>query len=146
MLADVTWSEQTAELLRQEGFRNARARQVVVDVLGRQDCCLSVPQILDAVRARGERVGVASVYRTLELLLEKGLVQKIDLGGERAHYERVDGDEHHHHLVCSECGRVEPFADRQLETALERLEKKTGFAVASHDVLLRGACDDCRAA
>ena len=146
MLGPVSWSEQTTELLRREGYRAARARRVVVDVLAKQDCCVSVPEIVEAAGARGERVGVASVYRTLDLLVEKGLVQKIDLGGDRAHYERIDHREHHHHLVCSECGRVEPFADRQLETALQRVERKTGFSVASHDVLLRGACDDCRAA
>jgi Fur family ferric uptake transcriptional regulator len=146
MLAPMSWSEQTTELLRREGYRSARARRVVVDVLARQDCCVSVPEIVEAARARGEHVGVASVYRTLDLLVEKGLVQKIDLGGDRAHYERIDHGDHHHHLVCSECGRVKPFADRQLETALQRVERKTGFSVSSHDVLLRGACDDCRAA
>jgi Fur family ferric uptake transcriptional regulator len=141
----VSWSEQTIALLRRDGYRTARARRVVVDVLAGQECCLSVPQIVEAARAGGDNVGVASVYRTLDLLVDKGLVQKIDLGGDHAHYERVEHGDHHHHLVCSECGRVEPFADQQLESALERLEESTGFAVSSHDVLLRGACDDCRA-
>jgi Fur family ferric uptake transcriptional regulator len=142
----MTWTERTYAALQKDGYRSARARRIVVDVLGRQDCCMSVPEIVEAAHAGGEQVGVASVYRTLDLLVEKGFVQKIDLGGDRAHYERVDHEEHHHHLVCSECGRVQPFEDQQLESALERLESRTGFAVASHDVLLRGACDDCRAA
>ncbi len=141
-----TWAERTIELLRRDGYRAARARRIVVSVLARQHCCMSVPEIIEAARASGQTVGTASVYRILDLLVEKGLVQKIDLGDDRAHYERIDHADHHHHLVCNECGRVEPFSDNQLEAALERVEKGAGFTVASHDVLLRGACDDCRAA
>jgi Fur family ferric uptake transcriptional regulator len=141
----VTWEEQTHDVLRAAGYRVGAARRAVVSVLARRDCCLTVPEIVDAVRTQGRRVGIASVYRVVDLLADKQLVQKIDLGDGRARYERVDlADEHHHHLVCNECGRVEPFADETLEAALRHVERDAGFAVASHDVLLRGACDDCR--
>jgi Fur family transcriptional regulator, ferric uptake regulator len=141
----VTWEERTHDALRDAGYRVGAARRAVVSVLARRDCCLTVPEIVDAVRAQGRKVGIASVYRVVDLLSEKQLVQKIDLGDGRAHYERVElAEEHHHHLVCNECGRVEPFADETLEAALRRVERDAGFAVASHDVLLRGACDDCR--
>ena len=143
----MNWEERTYEALREAGHRVGAARQEVVSVLARGDCCLTVPEIVDAARARGRGVGIASVYRVLDLLAEKQLVQKIDLGDGRARYERAEvADDHHHHLVCNECGRVEPFADENLEAALRRVERETGFEVASHDVLLRGACDDCRAA
>lgn len=142
----MTWAEQTHEALRDAGYRRGPARVAVVSVLSGEHCCVTVPEILAAAEAAGRPVGIASVYRVLELLTERGLVQKIEFGDGRAHYERVDHGDHHHHLVCSECGRVEPFADRNLEAALERVERATGFAVATHDVLLRGACDDCRAA
>ena len=119
--------------------------QAVVSVLARRDCCLTVPEIVEAVRREGREIGIATAYRVVDLLAERELVQKLDLGDGRAHYERVElADEHHHHLVCNECGRVEPFADESLEAALRRVEQDTGFAVASHDALLRGACDDCR--
>jgi len=141
----MSWEERTYDALRDAGYRVGAARRVVVSVLARRDCCLTVPEIVDAVRAEGREVGIASVYRVVDLLSERQLVQKIDLGDGRAHYERAEvADEHHHHLVCNECGRVEPFADDKLEAALRRVERDTGFAVASHDVLLRGACDDCR--
>jgi Fur family ferric uptake transcriptional regulator len=141
----MSWEEQTSEALREAGHRVGAARQAVVSVLARRDCCLTVPELVEAVRAEGREIGIATVYRVVDLLAERQLVQKIDLGDGRAHYERVElADEHHHHLVCNECGRVEPFADESLEAALRRVEQGTGFAVASHDVLLRGACDDCR--
>jgi Fur family transcriptional regulator, ferric uptake regulator len=131
--------------LHEGGFRVGAARKAVVAVLARTDCCLTVPELVDAVRDQGREVGIASAYRVVDLLVEQQLVQRIDLGDGRARYERAEvADEHHHHLVCNECGRVEPFADENLEAALRRVEQSTGFAVASHDVLLRGACDDCR--
>jgi Fe2+ or Zn2+ uptake regulation protein len=53
--------------------------------------------------------------------------------------------DHHHHLVCDACGKVEPFADRGLERALEAVEERSGYSVVGHEVVVRGACADCRA-
>ena len=97
------------------------------------------------MRVHGARVGIASVYRALEGLDEFGLVQRVDLGDGVARFEPAhSGGDHHHHLVCDDCGRVEPFADSTLETAIARVARGRGYAVAAHDVVLRGACEDCR--
>lgn len=99
------------------------------------------------MRAEGTRVGIASVYRALEGLDELGLAQRVDLGDGIARYERSDPrGEHHHHLVCDDCGKVEPFEDPGLEEAIERVAGGRGYEVAAHDVVLRGACSDCRPA
>ena len=143
---DRDWAEQTSAVLRREGYRSSEARRAVVDVLSRQHCCMTAQEIWDAVRSEGGVVGIASVYRILDLLTEQGLVQKVDLGAGRAHYEPVRPAAHHHHLVCDECGRVDAFEDEVLETALRRLESDSGYSIARHDVLLRGACRDCRPA
>jgi Fur family ferric uptake transcriptional regulator len=131
--------------MRAESGRSGGARRRVVEFLDRQDCCLSVQEISDGVRASGTRVGLASVYRVLESLDELGLVQRVDLGDGVSRFERADptGD-HHHHLVCDDCGKVEPFEDTALEEALERVAGGRGYDVAAHDVVLRGACGDCR--
>ena len=140
-----TWIDGALARMRSETGRSGGARRVVVEFLGRQDCCLSAQEIHDRVRAGGPRVGIASVYRALEGLDELGLVQRVDLGDGIARFERVDprGD-HHHHLVCGDCGKVEPFEDPALEQALERVAGGRGYEVAAHDVVLRGACGDCR--
>ena len=71
-------------------------------------------------------------------------MQKIELGAGVTRYEPVRaGGEHHHHVVCDACGKVEAFADDRLEHALHRVEHATGYRVAAHDVVLRGACSDC---
>ena len=74
------WTETTLATLRSAGYRSGGARRTVVELLGRQDCCLTAQEIFDRLRADGRAVGIASVYRVLDLLGEKGLVQRIDVG------------------------------------------------------------------
>jgi len=145
IIKSVDWTERTLRTLHEAGYRNGFARRAVVELLGRQDCCLTAQEIFDGLRDDGRPVGIASIYRVLDLLTEKGLLQRIDLGGGVARYEAVRGhEEHHHHLVCDDCGRVEAFADDELERALDRVERRTGYSVAGHDVVLRGSCAACR--
>src|SRR5436190_2191615 len=100
------WSRRTLEALHGGGYRNGLARRAVVELLGRQDCCLTAQEIFDELRAEDRQVGIASIYRVLDLLTEKGLLQRVDLGAGIARYEAVhSGGEHHHHLVCDHCGR-----------------------------------------
>jgi Fur family transcriptional regulator, ferric uptake regulator len=144
-MATDTWAERALERLRTETGRSGTARREVVEFLDRQDCCLSALEIHDAMRMRGARVGIASVYRTLEGLDRSGLVERVDLGDGVTRFEPARGGEHHHHhFLCDDCGKVEPFADSALEAALERLAGGRGFAVEAHDVVLRGACGECR--
>jgi Fur family transcriptional regulator, ferric uptake regulator len=140
-----TWTQRALVLLREASGRSGGARREVVEFLGHQDCCLSAQEIYDGVRSGGTRVGIASVYRALEALDALGLVQRVDFGDSVSRYEPADprGD-HHHHLVCGECGKVEQFADPALEAALERVAGGRGYDVAGHDVVVRGACEDCR--
>lgn len=140
------WTETTLASLQARGHRNSGARRAVVELLGRQHCCLTAQEIFDQLRDDGRRVGIASVYRTLEHLSREGYVQRIDIGAGTTRFEPIQADgEHHHHLVCDDCGKVEAFADEELERALRRVERRTGYSVAGHDVVLRGACDDCAA-
>jgi Fur family ferric uptake transcriptional regulator len=139
------WTDSALARMRSETGRSGGARRVVVEFLGGQDCCLSAQEIHDGVRAAGARVGIASVYRALEGLDELGLVQRVDLGDGISRFERADprGD-HHHHLVCGDCGKVEPFEDPALEAAIAGVAGGRGYEVAAHDVVLRGACSDCQ--
>jgi Fur family ferric uptake transcriptional regulator len=118
----------------------------VIDVLSRRPCCLTAQEIWDVIRGEGGTVGIATVYRALDLLQERGLVQKIELGAGKAHYEPIRTETHHHHLVCDRCGRVDAFNDDALESTLQRLESESDYVVARHDVLLRGTCDECQPA
>jgi Fur family ferric uptake transcriptional regulator len=138
------WAEHTLGSLLRKGFRNGGARRAVVELLSGQDCCLTAQEIFDRLRASGRAVGIASVYRVLELLSAQGFVQRIDLGSGISRYEPVwPGGDHHHHLVCDSCGKVEAFEDPALERALTRVEQSSGYRVAAHDVVLHGSCGTC---
>jgi Fur family ferric uptake transcriptional regulator len=142
-----TWAQGTLESLRDAGYRSGGARRAVVELLARQDCCMSAQEIFDTLRGEGRRVGIASVYRVLELLAARKLVQRLEIGDGVARYEPAHpGGEHHHHVVCDDCGKVEAFEDQGLEHAIDGLGGRLGFTVAAHDVVLRGACADCSAA
>jgi Fur family ferric uptake transcriptional regulator len=138
------WINSTLEALRTKGHRDGSARRTVIELLGRQDCCVTAQEIFDDLRIEGTPVGIASIYRTLEQLTREGFVQRIDVGAGVSRFEPLHADgEHHHHLVCDSCGKVEAFEDDQLERALRKVEGQTGYSVAGHDVVLRGACRDC---
>lgn len=126
------------------GYRSGGARTAVVDLLAEQDCCLTAQEIFDELRDGRRTVGIASVYRVLDLLSDMGLVQRIDIGGGPARYEPLyPSGEHHHHLVCDDCGKVVAFEDDGLEKAIEQLGGRLGYSVDGHDVVLHGACGDC---
>jgi Fur family transcriptional regulator, ferric uptake regulator len=139
------WSERALSELQAAGYRRGLARTRVIDFLDAQDCCLGAQEMHRELVARGERVGLASVYRVLEVLAEKRLVQRVDLGDGVTRFEALRGEvDHHHHLVCDDCGRIEAFADQRLERVLRDVEESSGYAVAGHDIVLRGACSACR--
>ena len=140
-----TWSALALASLQAEGLRNGGARRAVVEHLGTQPCCRSAQEIFDGIRADGGRIGIASVYRALDQLVDRDLVQRVEVGDGIARFEpsHLDG-EHHHHLVCDDCGTVEPFSDPGLETALERAAKRLGYGMHAHEVVLHGHCGNCK--
>jgi Fur family transcriptional regulator, ferric uptake regulator len=145
IISPVTWRKHTGAALREAGFRGGGAREAVLDVLAAQTCCASVQEIHERLRAEGRVAGIASVYRVVDQLAELRLVQRVDVGDGIARYEPFHHDgEHHHHVVCGDCGKVEPFSDPLLETAIERASGRLGYAVDAHEVVLRGECEDCR--
>ena len=141
------WTSRALDRLRSAGYRAGAARRSVIDFLGAQSCCCGAQEIHAALTARGEKVGLASVYRVLDTLVEHGLVQRVDVGDGVVRYEPARSDaDHHHHLVCADCGKVERFADPQLERAIHNVQARSGYSVVAHEVVLRGACGSCRGA
>jgi Fur family transcriptional regulator, ferric uptake regulator len=142
---ETSWSERALAELQAAGYRRGVARTRVIDFLERQRCCVAAQEIHRRLRSGGKAIGLASVYRVLEVLAEKRLVQRLDLGDGVMRFEPVrSAAEHHHHIVCDDCGKIEPFADERLENAIRSVEQSSGYEVAAHDIVLRGACSSCR--
>jgi Fur family transcriptional regulator, ferric uptake regulator len=140
-----TWAAYAAGRLAAAGYRRGGARSAVIELLDRQACALTAHEIEAVLRDRSRAVGRASVYRVLDELVGLGLVTRVEVGQGMARYEptRPDGH-HHHHMVCDACGDVFPFADDELERTIDRLADRVAFDVAEHDIVLHGACADCR--
>lgn len=143
--ARADWARHCDAAMRDAGLRSGGARQAVVDLLARQDCCLSAQEIRDALAAQpGPTPGMASVYRALDTLTDLHLVHKVDLGDAAAKFEPAHpGGDHHHHAVCRECGAVMRIEDDALERALHAVADRIAFHVDGHDITLHGRCRSC---
>jgi Fur family transcriptional regulator, ferric uptake regulator len=138
------WERAARAALKEGGHRAGGARGAVVSLLGGQNCCLSAHEISQELHGSGTDVGIASVYRAVELLHTMGLVQRVEFGEGVARFEPVTpGGEHHHHAVCDRCGRVTPFEDERLETELERLAGNLKHSMSCHDLVIHGECRRC---
>jgi Fur family ferric uptake transcriptional regulator len=140
-----SWADHADRRLADAGFRRGGARAAIIALLDEQACALSAYEIEDALRDGGRGVARASVYRVLDELVGLGLVTRVEVGQGSTRYEpaRPDGH-HHHHMVCDRCGEVQPFADEDLERAVDRLAARVAFDVSEHEIVLHGECADCR--
>ena len=139
------WVGHAQRELEREGYRLSGPRSAVVETLADLGCSVTAKEIADSLHSRGQDIGVASIYRTLELLDNLRLTRRVDAAEGVARYEPVEPNgEHHHHIVCDVCGQVSPFEDSGLERAIERLAGRVDYAIDTHDVTLRGECPTCR--
>jgi Fur family ferric uptake transcriptional regulator len=121
-----------------------RQRDLVAQVVLLAEDHPSVEGIRKALRARGENVGVATVYRTLEVLVHSGLVRAHDFGEGFKRYEPMPAQAHHEHLICEQCGRVIEFQNERLERMLPIIADEHAFQHQRHRVEIYGVCRECR--
>ncbi|MBN1871347.1 MAG: transcriptional repressor [Candidatus Omnitrophica bacterium] len=135
------------------GYRITVPRQAILDFLSRTSKHMSAEDIYVGIHKTFPNVGLTTVYRTLELLVEMGLVFKFDFGDGRARYELAMGPKgvrHHHHLVCTSCGRAIDYTDfideeKELLARTEKgLSEKYNFRISNHLIQFYGLCDKCR--
>lgn len=137
------------------GYRLTVPRQAILDVLSNTKEHLSAEDIYLQVHKVYPAIGLTTVYRTLELLVQTGMVLKFDFGDGRARYELSEGPKgigHHHHLVCTKCRRIidyQEFVDEEKEL-LRKTEKglseKYHFQITHHVIQFYGLCSHCKTA
>ncbi|HET9215201.1 MAG TPA: Fur family transcriptional regulator [Gaiellaceae bacterium] len=131
------------EILAGAGVRATAQRATVLAELAAERDDVTAQELHERLRARGERLGLATVYRTLRLLAGAGVVDALSHHAGELCY-RWCGDEHHHHLLCSECHRVVELVDCELDPWLERVSREHGFVTTGHRLEVSGVCADCR--
>jgi Fur family ferric uptake transcriptional regulator len=134
--------------LEQDSHRLTPQREAVVDVLiANADDHLSAEEIYVHTKKLHSEIGLATVYRNLELLEKLGVIHRFDYGDGQNRYEIKLGDveEHyHHHLICRKCGTIGEFHSDLLESIERRITEETGFEVTDHCLRFFGLCADCR--
>ena len=134
---------QVSELLERNGVRATPRRLEVLEELAQERDDVTAQQLWSRLRERDSRAGLATVYRTLALLSEKGVVDVLSHhGGEQCY--RLCGEAHHHHLVCERCHRVVEVEGCDLGEWLDSVARRHGFIATDHQVEISGLCADCR--
>lgn len=138
--------ENVCDQLRDHSYKLTPQRQTILHTLWEHtDRHLSAEEVYMLVKNDYPDIGLATVYRTLDILAEIGVLQKNDFGDGRSRYEFSRHDEHHHHhLICVECGEVSEFDDDLLETLEAVIVKRNGFKVLDHDLKFYGYCQKCQ--
>lgn len=130
--------------LERRGLKLTAERQALFDELFARHEHLEPDELLMRLRANHKKISRATIYRTLDLLLDSGIVGRVRIGESGYRYERMRAGDHHDHLICNECGRVIEFREPRIESLQDEVYERHGFLPLSHSHQLRGICRQCR--
>ena len=131
-----------ADFIKRKGLKTTRQRNTIISTFFRLRGHISVEELLNEVKKANPRIGYATVYRTLHLLVESNLVEERRFGDGMARYEGHSDVEHHDHMICLECGEIFEFFNPRLEALQEKLAEENNFKIYRHRLELYGACQD----
>lgn len=138
--------ESFRDYLRERGLKyTSERRTLLLAILGTQEH-FEPDDLLVSLRQEGIRVGKATIYRTLPLLVDCGVLRRAYLGGNRGYYEHSLGPTPHDHMICRHCGRVVEFDSTDLLQLRESLASAAGFQAIAHRFQILGLCGQCKGA
>ncbi|MCX7912431.1 MAG: transcriptional repressor [Dehalococcoidales bacterium] len=140
---DYTQSE-IERALRKAGYRLTPQRREVISAVMECRRHFTPAELYEKAARRRSGIGLVTVYRTLEMLARLGFICEVHAGGNCRHYLIRPTGEHHHHLICSGCGRVVNFTGCDLTGLERRLRRETSFTISGHLLEFVGQCVDCR--
>jgi Fe2+ or Zn2+ uptake regulation protein len=144
MLLGMMDSEPLVHALDQAGYRLTEPRRAVAELIAAREGHFTAQDLIDDAKARRLGIGRATVFRALDLFTELQVLERLDLPtGEHA-YVPCAPARHHHHIVCSQCGRTTEVDDAGLASAVDEIQRRSGWQVESHRLELYGRCPRCR--
>lgn len=135
------------ENLKEKGYKLTPQRRAIVDIMiDNEGNHLTAEEIYDLVKNDCPEIGLATVYRTILLLVELGIISKIDLGDNCSRFELVHEEEshQHHHLICTDCGKILEVEGDLLENLESSIETKYEFQIKNHSLKFYGVCSECK--
>lgn len=135
--------ETVIKQLQQQGFRITTSRRDILSLFAGDHISLSAGEIVEQLRSKTDR---ATVYRNLNFLVENNILQQVFINGEVPKFE-LNNQDHHHHLICTNCKAISSISDPALEKALSDSElsakEESGFRVKDHAIEFYGTCKNC---
>ena len=132
------------EFLYKKGLKLTKERQRILDEVFAFHGHFNPEELLKSMRSKNIKVSKASIYRTLPLLVESGLVEQVEKNDKHAHFEHTFGHEHHDHLICMRCGKVLEVFSPSLEAIQNELCKSREFEGIKHTLEIKGYCCNCK--
>lgn len=133
------------EHIQKAGLRRTSQRDLILETFLNTEDHLTSEELYWLVHKQDETVGHTTVYRTLKLLTEAGLAREVRFGDNKTYYEHHYNQEHHDHLICTECGKVVEFFSEDIERMQDETATKFGFVLSHHSLRMWGVCAECRA-
>lgn len=130
--------------LKKRGFRWTNQRALIVRAALSTHDHFTAEELLELCRKDDPKVSRATVYRTLSVLEDEGVVEGLETGDGGRRFEHVLGHEHHDHMVCLQCDKILEFRDDELERRQELAARRAGFEIQRHSLRIYGLCKDCR--
>jgi Fur family ferric uptake transcriptional regulator len=136
--------ETLKDYLTRNGLRLTRQREIILQAFLEAQSHVSAEDLYRRVSSEDPTVGLATVYRTLNLLVECGLAQRRQFGEGQGRFEHILEHEHHDHLVCTRCGSIAEFYSPEIEHLQEEVSQEKNFRIFSHRLELYGLCEACQ--
>lgn len=137
--------EKFRAFLRAHGLKLTRNRQLVFEeIFSSSAVHPNAYEIREKLFHKGHRISLATIYRTLNLLVRSGLVSSIDLGENHSHFEPERARSAHGHLICLSCGHVREFSHMDLRESIERIGQEKGYTLDKFSIQVFGFCEKCR--
>jgi Fur family ferric uptake transcriptional regulator len=136
--------ETVAQYLKSHEFKLTNQRKKIIQTILATHDHFTADDLHDMLRKDGESISKATIYRTLSLLCDSGIVESRDFGRGQLYYEHVLGHKDHYHLICSDCGKVVEFRNAEIDRTTLKIAKARGFGMKSTSLRIFGVCKACR--
>ncbi|MDI6728383.1 MAG: transcriptional repressor [Thermodesulfovibrionales bacterium] len=131
------------EFLTTKGLKLTKERDEILNEILAMKKHFDPEELFIRLKTKGSKVSRASVYRTIPLLIEIGLIEEVERIDRHAHYEKVSKDRHHDHMICMKCGKVIEFYSPTLEMLQDEICQKEKFRGIRHSLEILGYCEKC---